>query len=119
MNYTDTFFKFPKRIIDQFQIAKIEQEINAGEELPDNLPPIPSRDTVFCLKDYKDIIGYHSMVGPEQDFNDEYSCTLVQLLQQSTFEEVLCSWPRDKFEDKLNKHVELVNRNKDKEGVQG
>lgn len=105
MKYTERFFKFPTRLVDEFERIKIQEEIEKTKKIPDIEPTIKSIDSIYKLH-YTEIEGWQEIYPPEtsfEDINGKLECTLIFT---KTHGDILCSWDVQKFEDKLNKHVE-------------
>lgn len=108
MKYTERFFKFPIRYIDQFKVMKIGEEYNKNQSLPDEEPVIPSVDCIYKLP-YDEIRGWSEEPAPEDLFEDieskGFKCTMVFT---KTHGDLLCSWSVKKFEEKLDAFEEKI-----------
>lgn len=111
MKFTERFFKFPIRYIDEYGIAKLQEEITETKKLPEDQPNIASVNSIYKLP-YGEVDGWQEINPPETKFEDiaggkkeGLQCTMVYT---KTHGDLLCSWNVKKFEEKLDEYHEKM-----------
>ena len=106
MKYSDTFFKFPVRIYDPYELERAVKQ----EEMTDSKADEPGYAVGVKKLKYTDITGWYDVYTRELDLdeilNNGFPCTLVQTKDEGDY---LCNWERKRFEDELNKFVEKMS----------
>lgn len=106
MKYIDTFFKIPVRIYEGADFKR-------DEILDKELPPVTPKIGVKRLR-HDDIVGWQDMAfreAPQYDkegnlLTDAFPCTVVH----TQTHDILCHWPRKKFEQELELYVEKYEK---------
>lgn len=114
MKYTDKFFKFPVKTYDLYDVIKTEEEEDelkrtTGQHAKIALP----FGVIIKAVLPEDIIEYNESCGKEDDLQEStqhgFPNTAVITKRDGVFE---CIWTMKKFEEKLNAHMEKIEKSK-------
>lgn len=114
MSYTDKYFKIKIRLTDEFELMRVQEELEKNKDLPETAPSIRTVDSFYFLDDYKKIISFQEMYPPEQEFTEigakGFPCTLLYIQHnEKRTESHLCSWSIGEFRKRLDAHVDKIS----------
>lgn len=111
MKYTNNFFKFPMKIVDELSLIKFGKELEKAEEVPTELN-FSTGESLYCMRDPENIISYYQAYPPnvkmEEASSYGYKCTKVDILRGEAMDSVLCAWDLSTFEKALNTHMKKM-----------
>jgi hypothetical protein len=109
MKFTDRFFTFLIKMYDGFSLRKAIEKEESDENIEGPIPAdwvtgiarIPGKEIKKGRLGWHD--GFSRERTVEQAANEGFDQTSVMSLNYGEF---LCTWPRKKFEEKLNEFME-------------
>lgn len=111
--FTDKFFAFPIKIYDGFSLKRaLEKEEEEGSDTPE---PIDWVSGIARIpKSEVDILSWHDGFSRdrtvEQAATEGFDQTSVITLNYGDF---ICTWPRKRFEEKLNEFMDKFESSKE------
>lgn len=106
-NYTDLFFEMPIKVYDGFSLKKVQEEEETSNE-----PVEAAWVTGKVRLPYTDILSWYDGFSKGRDPKDVvengFDFTIVETRSMGDY---VCIWKKERFEAKLNEHVNFIREN--------